>query len=159
MADRDRGDSFHVDMEFVRALRGGDLVYFARTPCAGVGISVMRGETLVAAAGAVTAVPLGRDVVVGAPAVMEAVHALFEQVDADYALPEIPLEVRIGGQGKVRHCGTGTHGPYWIYIVHGFHPGMPGTDECVAIALVGSFPETPTSSTAQLLGGGEVDRP
>jgi hypothetical protein len=154
----DSGGSFHVDMEFVRSLRRDDLVYVARTLCAGVGISVIRGETLVAAAGAVTAVPLGRDLVVGVPAVMEAVGALFEQIDPDYQSPEIPLDFGIGGQRFLGHSGTRTLGPYWIQVIRGFCPGMPGTDECAAIARVGCFPETPVSSTAQLLGRGEVER-
>jgi len=143
-------------MEFVRSLRCGDRVYMARTPCAGVGISVIRGDTLVAAAGAVTAVPLGPELVVGAPDV--GVGALFEQIDPDYQLLEIPLEFKVGGQRRLAHCGTRTLGPYWIYVIRGFCPGMSGTDECAAIVRVGTFTETPTSSTAQLLGGGEVER-
>jgi hypothetical protein len=150
--------SLHVDMEFVRSLRQGDVVYLARTPCAGTGISVIRGETLAAAAGAVTAVPHGRDLVVRYPAeVMQAVEALFQEIDPDYEPPELPLVIETHGLCHLFYRGTRKMGPYRIYMSRGFQPGMPGSDECLAISREG-FSETAVTSTAQLLGRGEVER-
>jgi hypothetical protein len=150
--------SFYVAMDFVRSLRCGDSLYLALTPCAGMGLSVIRDETLVAAAGAVTAVPLGRDLVVRHPEELRlAVEALFEEVDPDYQPPDMPIEIQFEGQRHLVYRGTRDLGPYRIYMIHGFLSGMPGTDECLAISRSG-FSETATNSTAQLLGGGDFER-
>jgi hypothetical protein len=150
--------SFVVDIEFVLALRCGDMLHLTLTPCAGLGLSVMRGETLVAAAGAVTAVPLGSDLVVRHPAeLMLSVEALFEEVDPDYQPPDMPIEIAFEGYRHLVYRTSRTLGPYRIYMMHGFQPGLPGSDECLAISRSG-FSETGTTATAQLLAGGEVER-
>ena len=156
--DRAPSHAIHVDMEFVRSLRRGDTVNFALTGCAGLGVSVIRGDTLVAAAGAVTAVPLGSDLVVRYPGeLIRAVSALFEGIDPDCQPPEIPIEITAAGERRLVYHGTRKLGPYRIYMLHGFYPGVPGTDECVAISRVG-FSETAVNATAQLLERGRGER-
>lgn len=56
------GVSFSVERGLVRVLRPGDVLHLSRTPCGGLGISIIRDSYLVAAAGAVQSVPLGTDV-------------------------------------------------------------------------------------------------
>jgi hypothetical protein len=53
--------SLHVDRDLISLLQPGDDLHMARTSCAGLGLSMLRRGRLLAALGAVTAVPLGDD--------------------------------------------------------------------------------------------------
>lgn len=150
--------SFHVDMGLIRSFQPGDIVNLARTGTGGLGISVVRGETLLAAVGAVTAVPLGNDLVACYPGkVMQAVEALFRERDPMVELPEVPIEIRIGDQIRILFRANLELGPYRVFMIHGFYSGTPGTDGCAAITRVGAGPEIAANSSAQLLDGGEIE--
>lgn len=56
--------SFCVDRELTNVLRPGDALFMSRTGCGGIGLSIVRGGTLVAAVGALSAVPHGQHVTV-----------------------------------------------------------------------------------------------
>ena len=65
-------------------LRPGDALHISRTRCAGVGLSVLRESQLVAAAGAVSAVPLGAEVTVSHPGdLVRQAEAIFRVRDPD----------------------------------------------------------------------------
>lgn len=155
--------SFHVDMGLVKSLQPGDTVHLVRTGSGGLAISIIRGESLVAAAGAIASVPLGNDLVARYPGeVMEAVEALLREADptiSDWfaALPEAPIEIRSGDQRRILWRANIKLGPYRVFMIHGFYSGIPGTDACAAISRVGTGPEISTISTAQLLDGGGIE--
>ena len=154
--------SFHLDMGLISSLQPADTVHLVRTGSGGLAISVIRGETLAAAAGAITAVPLGNDLVATYPEVMEAVEALLREADPTIdwfggPLSEVPIEIGYRDQRRIRCRANLELGPYRVFMVHGLYPGIPGTDACVAISRVGAGPEIATISCAQLLDDGEIE--
>jgi hypothetical protein len=152
--------SFHIDMGLINSLRPADTIHLVRTGSGGLAISVIRVGILAAAAGAITAVPLGSDLVACYPDVMEAVEALFRKADPtlDWSvLTEVPIEIRNEDQRRIRCRANIELGPYRIFIVHGGYPGIPGTEACAAISRKGAGPEIATISCAQLLDGGEME--
>jgi hypothetical protein len=126
-------------------------MYLARTNCGGLGVSVVRDGQLVVAAGVVTAVPLGNvEAFVSWELIREA-EALFRKRSSDFAFPELPVEVKIGGEKRVLFKGWPQLGPYKIFVVHGFLRGVPGRDECLGISQVDACPDTTASCSALLL--------
>jgi len=168
-ADRDRATvasaSFHVDIGLINALQPADSLHLVRTGKGGLGISVIRGETLLVAAGAVTEVPLGNDLAARYPGeFMQGVEALFREIDPVTAsdwfapLPEVPIEIKYGSQRRLLCRANIKLGPYRLFMDHGFYPGMPGVDVSVAISREGGVcSETAVISCAQLLDGGEIE--
>jgi hypothetical protein len=59
--------SFYVDRELTRAFNAGDVLHLVRTPCAGLGLSLLRNGKLVLAVGAINAVPLGDNIQASTP--------------------------------------------------------------------------------------------
>jgi hypothetical protein len=108
----------------------------------------------VAAAGAITDVPLGRDLTARHPTdLIEQVEAIFRARDPRYKMREWPLELSSAGETRIVHRGGGARvGPFDAFVLHGFMCGMPGTDELAAIERRGVAPETATLTTAQLFG-------
>jgi hypothetical protein len=169
-ADRARATvasaSFHIDMGLIASLQPADTVYLSRTGSGGLAISVVRDETLLAAAGAVTTVPLGNDLVARYPTeFMQAVEALLREFDLTVSdsdwfgpLPEVPIEIRYGDQRRLLCRANIKLGPYRLFMDHGFYPGIPGVDASIAISRGGGVcSETAVISCAQLLDGGEIE--
>jgi hypothetical protein len=149
--------SFCVDQALTRSFRPGDIVHLARTACGGLGLSVIRGERLVAAAGAVTAVPCGESVQVGLPAeVIEEAERVFRKLDPEFEFLELPIEVRVGSERRVLHRGRPRLAAYDVFIEHGVYRGIPGTDECAAISLQSACPATAAVCSAPLLEYGDL---
>ena len=144
--------SFCVDQALPRSWRGGDVLHVARTGCGGLGLSVLRGDRLITAIGAVTAVPHGGLVTVRIPreAIREAEDA-FRRVDPRFEFPELPIEIQVESTKRVLYGGRPRIGSYEVFVEHGFYLGIPGTSECVALSLNGSCPETAAICSAQLL--------
>ena len=144
--------SFSVDRELIRALRAGDLLHIARTGCGGIGLSIVRGGLLVAAAGAIASVPLGSDVSVRLPMdLIEQAESIFRTRDPQYHLGDYPLQLSIEGETRIVHAGRPRIGPYDVLVRHGFRLGLPGTDACASIERRGVCPDTAAHTTAQLL--------
>lgn len=118
--------SFHLDEALISVLQPRDVLNMTRTPCGGLGVSVIRDGLLVVAAGAVTAVPLGPE---------------FEARIAadDFEFPELSAEVKVGSL------------TYDVWKGHDFLPGVPGNDECLSISLNGVCPAAAAQSSAILL--------
>src|SRR4051794_10048062 len=90
--------TFSVDRALIKMLRTDDVLHLSRTHCAGLGLSVFREGRLVAAAGAVTSVPLGTDVSVRHPyELVRRAEDIFRTTDGEYHMKNHPVEVRIGG--------------------------------------------------------------
>lgn len=144
--------TFSVERGLVRVLRRGDQLHISRTSCAGIGLSIIRDGYLVAAAGAITDVPLGADVSARHPGDLVArAEAIFRTRDAEYDMSEHPIELTIAGVTRILHGGRPTMGPYEVFVRHGFLPGVPGTDESVSIERRRVCPDTAAHTSAQLL--------
>ena len=144
--------SFSVERGLVRVLRLGDVLHISRTGCAGIGLSILRDDQLVAAAGAISYVPLGVDVSVRFPDdLTDQVEAIYRTRDPEYEMREYPIELSIEGATRILHGGRPRIGPYEVLVRHGFFPGIPGTNECVSIERCGVCPDTAAHTSAQLL--------
>ena len=133
---------FHLDEGFVRALRPGDIINLTRSPRGGLALSVIRGNALVAAIGAVTVVPLApdlkatvrRDQVVG--------RSLDGGAETSWLHP-----VHITTAEAVPRKPKG----FTIRTWYGAWPVPQDADECVSIVRQGSFPELATFASTHLL--------
>jgi hypothetical protein len=144
--------SFHVDRALMMALCPHDMLCMARTGCGELALSIMRNGQLVAAVGAVSAVPLGEFVHARTPAdILREAEALFRKHDPDFEFGHLPVEIRIGEQTRLLYGGRRRMDSYNVFVEHGFYRGEPGTNECVAISLIGTCPDVVAIASAQLL--------
>lgn len=144
--------SFHVDKSFTSAWHPGDLVYISRTSEGGLGISVIRDGILVAAVGAITAVPLGSAIHARLPLdLVRKAEEVFRMRDASFQLPEIPLEVSVGNQLHLLLGGRRRMGDYDLFVVHAKRWCLDGGDECAALSRIGACSYTAANASALLL--------
>jgi hypothetical protein len=124
----------------------------SRTRCGGLGLSAIRDGQLIFAVGAVTSVPLGNGFEAAIPFDMvEKAEALFQGRDAEFEFHELPVELMSGqdcsitcrGRFKLRDCE--------VWVRHGFLRGMPGINESVSIAKLGSCSSCVANSSLELL--------
>ncbi len=148
--------SFCLDQALTRSWQVDDVLHIARTGCAGLGLSVVRGNRLVTAIGAVTAVPHdGLTIRLPSDAIREA-EAVFNRLDPEFEFLELPIEFHIESERRVLYRGRSRIGGYDVFVEHGFYRGMPGVSECAAISLVGSCPHIAAVCSAQLLEYADV---
>lgn len=146
-----RSMSFSVDRALIRTLRAGDVLNISRTGCGGLGLSILRDGDLVAAAGAITKVPLGAGLTARNPGdLVEQAEMVFRARDPQYRMGEYPIELSVEGETRIVHRGRPRLGPYDIFVIHGFIIGIPGTDERVSIERTGVCPDTAAHTTVQL---------
>lgn len=151
-ADPHAGISCHIDQSLTERMRSGDTIYLARTMCGGIGLSVVRDDELVVAVGAITDVPLGRCVTAGIPGdLIQSAGAIFRERDPEFGFHELPIEVGADGATSILATGRRTLGRHRVFVVHGFLPGIPGTDECAAIWKEGACSEAAANASAMLL--------
>jgi hypothetical protein len=144
--------SFSVERGLIRVLRRGDVLHLARTASGEVGLSIIRDDYLVAAAGAITSVPLGSDIVARCPMdLAEQAEAIFRTRDPQYHLREWPLELSIAGQTRILHAGRPVIGSYDVLVRHGFLWAIPGRSACASIEGCGVCPSSAAHTSAQLL--------
>ena len=148
--------SFHVAQALISALRPADVVHMSRTACGGLGLSVIRGNRLVAAVGAVNAVPLGSGVQVRVPKdLIDEIEGVIKRRDPEFDYGDLfrawPVEVSIGGRRRLAYSARFELGDYEVYVVHGSGDGLPGVDMCLAIALQGACSVVAANASAQLL--------
>jgi hypothetical protein len=149
--------SFHVDRSLTARLSSGDQLYIARTGCGGLGLSIIRNNQLIVAVGALTAVPLGNNVRVSVPLdLVRQAEAVFKPRDPEFQFPVWPVEVCVGCQRHVRFRGWEQIEGYEVFVEHGFYPGIPGQNECLAISLKGACSVTAANASAQLLDFGDL---
>lgn len=144
--------SFHVDKALTSRLREGDQIHLHRTGCAGLGLSIIRDGALVAAIGAITHVPLGIGIEARVPSdLVSSAEAVFRRRDPDYAFPELPIEVSIGGSRLILSAGRRSLAHYELFVINGVFRGIPGTDACAALRHKRMAPDTATVASAMLL--------
>lgn len=145
--------SFSVDRALITTLRAGDTIHVSRTSVGGLGFSILRGDELVAAVGAITSVELGTDLTARHPRdLIEQVERVFRTRDPEYKTREFPIELTAAGETRIVHKGRTRVGPYDAFVIHGFIIGIPGTAERACIERRGVSPETAALTTAQLFG-------
>lgn len=143
--------SFCIDQALARSWRAGDVLHVARTATGGLGLSVVRGNRIITAIGAVTAVPDdGLSIRIPWDAIGEA-EGVFSRLDSRFKFPELPIEFYIESERRVLYRGRPRIGGYEVFVEHGFYPGIPGVAECAALSLVGSCPDAAAICSAQLL--------
>jgi len=148
----DSAISFHVDRDLISLLQPGDDLHITRTSCAGLGLSIIRRGKLLAAVGAVTAVPLGNGFQAQLPFhLVEKASAVFGKVDPEFEFREIPIEFVEKKQRRILFHGPYKLGQYAVFMWHGFLPGMPGTNESAAICEASRQVPAFASVSAQLL--------
>lgn len=144
--------SFVVDRRFARMLQPHDVISAARGPRGGFGVSVMRDGCLVAAVGAVTAVPLGDVVQVRFPAdLARDAAAVYRARDPRYQPREIPVEIVTDEGPRLMHSARARFGRYEFFVVSGF----VDLTECVAITCVGLCPEVAATLTAPVINAAD----
>ena len=144
--------SFHVDRDLISLLQPGDDLHVTRTRCAGLGLSIIRRGKLLAAVGAVTAVPLGDDFQAHLPLpLLEKASAVFAKADPEFEFREMPIEFVQKKQRRILFDGSCQLGQYAVFVWHGFLTGMPGTNESAAICEATRQVPAFASLSAQLL--------
>jgi hypothetical protein len=150
--------SFYVDKGLTSRVQQGDALHLRRTHSAGLGISIVRGGMLLAAAGAITGLPLGTDVEARCPRdSIEAAQEIFRKTDPSFWFLETPTEVRVARERRLIYRGHSRLGAYDLFAIHGDLLNFPGTDACLAIWRRKVFSESAATSTAQLLDGKAIE--
>jgi hypothetical protein len=153
--------TFAVDPGFMPLLEPGDVVHLTRTGTADLGLSVLRGDGLVVAFGAVTAVPLGSRVSVSAR--VRNTASFFESRRRSTEDVESELEVSVGDETvTLKRGGSARVGRYAVSVLRCFEWGVPGRYECVALGTTG---EASTAAyhcallmaSERTLGGGPIE--
>jgi hypothetical protein len=139
-------------------LAPNDTFFVSRTSCGRLGLSIVRRGQLIAAAGALSTIPLGDLVRVRIPSdtILEA-ERVFQKSDPKFEFPHLPVEIRVGDETHIMFQGRPQIQSYNVWVEHGFYRGLPGVDECVAIALAGSCPDTAAIASAQLMDSGAIE--
>jgi hypothetical protein len=133
------------------AFEPGDTLHLARTHSGGVGLSLSRDGRLVVAVGAVSAVPL-ENVKAATPFdLVRKADAVFQERDPEFHLPHYPVQIEIQNEMRLLYGGRTRIGEYEVWVQHGFVRGIPGTDECVGIALKGVCGYVTASCSAMLI--------
>jgi hypothetical protein len=139
-------------------LAPNDSLFLARTSCGRLGLSIVRGGQLIAAAGALSRVPLGDLVRVGIPgATIREAERVFQKSDPTFEFSHLPVEIRLGDEAHLMFQGRPRIQSYNVWVEHGFYRGLPGVDECVAISLAGSCPDTAAIASAQLMDSDAIE--
>jgi hypothetical protein len=143
---------FFLDRGVISALRAGDLLHMARTPCGRIGVSAIRSEQLIFAVGAITAVPLGSDFQAQFPhdLVREA-EAVFRKRDSSFEFVEYPVEIRAVNERCIGYRGRRKLGPFEVWLLHGLYDGIPGTDACLSVVRTGACPVVDANTSALFL--------
>jgi hypothetical protein len=170
--------AFHIDRSIVSRLLIGDIMHIVRTQRGGLGLSVLRGNRLIVAFGAITAVPLGEGIAARvAPELRQ--RALSEDIVFAASLrpgrdafenrhhDEWPLEVEIGSASFLSFsCSQEIEG-IKLFIYHGFYfgrsrkwwqfwkpesiRGVDGKDECAALTRIEQSSWVGANASALLL--------
>jgi hypothetical protein len=144
--------SFHVDRVLARRMLPGDVVHIGRTACAGLGLSIVRKGELVAAVGAVTAIPLGHSVGARFPRdLIDDAAAIFRRRDPKFEFSEWPIEIVVDGDSLIIFNGGGEVRGYAVSVRHGFISGDPGSDVCAAIWRTDLCPAVAARASAELM--------
>ena len=164
--------SFYIDKTLTDRAKAGDQMHLSRDACCGLGFSLIRGGKLVAAAGALTAVPLGDGVEVRIPRdLISTAESVFQKRDPDFEFIGEPVEIKIEGLRErygqslsrrpqnpltdafISFRGSAVVGDYRVIVRHGPFQFPGGSRECVSICDKQSFTYAGCVFAAMLLDG------
>ncbi len=132
--------ALRLDSELIDSLRAGDTLNLVRTATADIGVSLLRGQQLVFAVGAASAVPTGEDVIVRSVG------------SGEFPGGDYWLELSVFGQeSQLRGGQSADLGPYEISVLRCFTEGIPGTYACLAVSHRGGCSHDSAKRSAQLL--------
>jgi hypothetical protein len=141
--------SFTVERGILKILQPGDLLYLNGNSM--IGLSILRGDDLIAAAGAATGlsyIPVGSDVDVRIPGdLIGQAEAIFRTRDPEYRMVARPVEIAIAGTTRITRWDRSRMGSYEVFI----RASVRDRDPCVSIERLGVCPETAAHTSAQLL--------
>jgi hypothetical protein len=125
-----RNASFPIGDTVHRTALAGDRLYVIRTGAGGLGMTLLRGQKLILATGAIVSLPLGTDIQVAcAPANLNS----WKDLAADTW-----LEFRAGKELLIlREREAGSIGDYDVYVERCCKPDVPGIDEYVSLSVTG----------------------
>ena len=147
--------SFVVDRDFAGMLRPGDALYAAASLNGAFGVSVMRKDVLVAAAGAVHCVSLGPAITVTRPAdLTREAEKIYRQRDPQYKTWEVPVQIATEAGTRLLHRGRPDLGRYEAFVVHGFVMD----NECMALSLLDVCPDCAATLTAPVINAPDSGR-
>ena len=169
--------SFYIDKALTDCAKAGDQMHLSRDAGCSLGFSLIRGGNLLAAAGALTAVPLGKGVDVRIPRdLISTVESVFQKRDPDYELIEQPVEIKIEGVRErygqslsrrtpnpltdafISFRGIVIVGDYRVIVRHGSFKErvLDGSSESVSICDKQAFTHAAGEFAAMLLDGPEA---
>ena len=140
--------AFQLGSGFTQWFQSNDILNVVRTATADIGVSLLRAGNLIAAAGAVTQVPLGEAISVHGgsnPDLRDHAFGLFSRaVDTwlDISFGSQTLRLRAGPEIII--------GDYSVSVLHCFRFGIPGKYESVAISRVGTGHESSVRASEYL---------
>jgi len=144
--------SFILDQGVISALRPRDLLHMVRTGCGGTGVSVIRSDQLIFAAGAITQVPLGCDFAARIPIdLVRQAKDVFRTRDTTFEFAEYPIEIRASSAIHILYRGRIELDCFAVWVLHGHYRGLPGVDECLSVARKGSCPVVDANASALFL--------
>jgi hypothetical protein len=150
--------SFYLETRLVSRLMPHDCLYMCRTGNGGLAVSMVRNGRLLAAAGAVTRIHLGDNILARVPGdLLAQSDAVFHTRDPAFQLPELPIEFVVGGENRIFFRGSRTLGAYHVRMWHGYYLGLPGKSESVAIVDTQSWPDTAATDSAALLDTDDIE--
>jgi len=175
--------SLSIDRRLIQTWQPCDDLYLVRTATADLGVSIVRGNRLLAAVGAITQLELGPDIRVSSvttascpdcdtvvaadgkhchkcgASLPNGLPSAVHPFDS-FKRPEHLLDLSV--RDNTRRFGGGGHGEldgYEITVLHGFCVGIPGTFECVAISDSEACLHEVAVASAALLKGISLDQP
>jgi len=143
-----RSVSLELNESLFESFQGGQVLTLVRTTTADIGASLLRGDQLLVAVGAVTATPLGGNVAVRGGPVVDYSTRGSEQ----WPRPETWVDVSVSGEVQRLRGGQETSlRDYRFSVVRCFQDGIPGTYESLAISLDGICSHEIVMHSAHLL--------
>jgi hypothetical protein len=143
-----RSASLELDESLIAIFQGGDVLTLIRTGTADIGVSLLRGDQLIVAVGAVTESPLGENVVARNGFVVDDSAFAPEQ----WLRRDTWVDVSVSGEARRLRGGEETTiCNYRFSVVRCFQDGIPGTYESLAISLDGICPHLAAVHSAELL--------
>jgi len=166
--------SFYIDKTLTDCAKAGDHMHLSRDLGCGLGFSLIRGGKLVAAAGALTVVPLGNGVEVRIPRdLISAAESVFQERDPEFEFVKQPVEIKIEGLRErygqslsrpqnpltdafISFGGIAIIGDYRVIVRHGRFDIEDGLSESVSICDKETLTHAAGEFAAMLLDGPEA---
>ncbi len=123
-----RTAAFHVESTILQRLQAGDVLHLVHGMGADLGLSILRDDRLIVAAGDIAAVPVGSDLSVTIPwDLARQAEDVYRRYDPEFLPPGMPdgalmpraIEVRYGNERALVLWWTRNVGPYEVTVLSG----------------------------------------